>query len=260
MESFYYVCKATQYGCFQTATEFRQRHTPKNQTRGRLKMQYQHQTGEAKAHEPCEGCSPMTRELNPCVKCRATTSPQSQKQATQQRRRNGFLGMAEEAFESPKEEREEVPQSPSGAMSGFERQLEASRYGGSQHVVQAAIATYEEKLTNRNFGMGFGNMLTAAYGNEEERMLSKDNSYLLAKPTTNGTFSGMRKKKETSTIELLAVLKARLRAVRKEGKEILVVYYEGLIETLERNLGISKPTAERSFGFIRMAEAAFSGR
>ena len=134
-----------------------------------------------------------------------------QKQTTQGGR-NGFLGMMESAYKSTsEEEEEELLQPPVQALSGFQRQLEASEYGGSQITVQSAIGSH----------------------------------------------------KGISRIELLAMLKKRLAAVKKERKELLVIFYETLILDMERTLGIARQnstlTIQRSVGFRSMLDAATHG-
>lgn len=164
----------------------------------------------------------------------------------------GFRGMLESAFK-PKEEKEEVPQPPVRTTSGFLRQLDAIEFGGSQDTLKRIHQSPNSSEQPTNSFLGFGGMLTAAFGSQEktsQHMLDKD-------PPKSTLFDWMKKKKDVSPIEFLGMLKDHLREARQQGKEILIVYYQELIRKLEHTLGITNPTVQRSLGFRGMLDAAF---
>jgi len=174
----------------------------------------------------------------------------------------GFEGMLNSAF--GKSTKKEPPQSPATFMSPSQRQLEASEFGGAQNTVQSAITSQEEKVVTRNRRMGFRGMLDEAFPEGTERMLPKDNPYIAAKPPKNGIFSWKQEKKDIDPYGLLVLLKNRLAIVKKEGKELLVGFYEKLISDLERTLGIVRQQQSKSppvllSGLERMLYASTHG-
>jgi hypothetical protein len=98
--------------------------------------------------------------LSTCPVIQRALAPANQP-AKPAQRSLGFGGMLDSAFGTPT--KEEPLHSPVGAMSGFQRQLEASRYGGAQNTVQSTILSQKEKTVTRNVGMGFRAMLDAAF-------------------------------------------------------------------------------------------------
>lgn len=201
--------------------------------------------------------------LTNCNIIQRALSPPKQTNEKPPQRLHGFRGMLDSAFGVSTNE--EPPQSPVGATCGFLRQLEAAEFGGSENTLKRIhqLPNSPEQPTNRF--LGFGGMLTAAFGSQEKtskHMLPKDDTYISSKPSKSEAFSWMRKKEDANSYDLLAILKNRLHAAREKGKSILVVYYEQLIQNLERRLGIAKrdsvPPVLLS-GFERMLYASTHG-
>lgn len=176
----------------------------------------------------------------------------------------GFGGMLEEAFDAP-EKRPQSPQPPRlESMSGFQRQLEASKYGGEQDTVQSTIMSQKEKAVNRNFGGGFRGMVDSAFSEGEERglatgkeevdaaflrakvremgtrivnqiskirMLHKDDPYILSKPAKSEIFSKIfkprihRPKKEIADGETFQTMQNyEIVNIRRVGNDLITSY------------------------------------
>lgn len=84
----------------------------------------------------------------------------------------GFVGMLEQAFGSPEKSPQPLQPPRRESMSGFQRQLEASEYGGSQNTVQSAV----QQKANRAF-------LEDRLKRMETRILKRISKTLLRNPS-----------------------------------------------------------------------------
>lgn len=109
--------------------------------------------------------------LSTCPAIQRALAPANQSTKPAQRSL-GFGNMLDSAFGTLT--KEEPLQPPVGAMSGFQRQLECSEFGGSQNTLERIHQPPKspERL------LGFGGMLTAAFGSQQqERSLDTSNAH-----------------------------------------------------------------------------------